>query len=86
MWDIVLELLSFIGIRALKKKKREDSESTPGKNIAPNEGKDISGRTSDEGGPVCVGCNRTVEKGAIYEVGKAWCMGCYKSHVLKIRE
>ncbi len=86
MWDIVLELLSYLGIRALKKKKKEDTDLTSAETSDPNQGKDISGRTSAEGVPVCAGCSLTVEKGAIYELGKAWCVDCYKSHVLKIHE
>lgn len=84
MWDIVLELLSYVGIRALKKKREGNTELTPAETSDPNEGKDISGRTSEEGLPVCAGCSRTVEKGAIYELGKAWCVDCYKHHVLKV--
>ena len=35
---------------------------------------------------VCTDCSRTVEKDAIYELGKTWCVDCYKSNVLKIHE
>jgi hypothetical protein len=86
VWDIVLELLSFVGLRVLKKKKREDTELTPAETSDPNQGRDITGGTSAEGVPLCAGCNRAVQKGAIYEVGKTWCVDCYKSHVLKVQQ
>jgi hypothetical protein len=86
VWDTVLELLAYLGIRALKKKKKEDTDSTSAETSGPNLGNDVSGRTSEGGIPVCAGCSRTVEKGAIFEIGKTWCVDCYKSHVLKVRE
>ncbi len=86
MLDILLELLAYLGIRVLKKKKKTDTELTSPETTDPNQGKDISGRASEEGVPVCAGCSRIVEKGAIYELGKTWCRDCYKSHVLKVQE
>jgi len=84
--DILLELLADLGIIGLRKKKKKSAEQTSPKTIDTNQGKDVSGRTSEEGLPVCAGCHRIVERGAIYELRKAWCVDCYKSYVLKVRE
>jgi hypothetical protein len=86
VWDFVLEFLAYLGIRALKKKKKEDTESTDAESIVRDQEQDPSGDEKREGISVCVGCNRTVEKGAIYELEKTWCIDCYKSNVLKIHE
>jgi hypothetical protein len=86
VWDIVLEFLAYLGIRALKKKKKEDTDLTSTASNDPNKEKDHSGITSQDSDSVCAGCHRIVEKDAVYELGKSWCMDCYKSHVLKIQE
>ncbi|MHA1943814.1 MAG: hypothetical protein ACW96M_05400, partial [Candidatus Thorarchaeota archaeon] len=46
---------------------------------------DTSREVTREGVSVCAGCNRMLEKDAIYELGKAWCTECYKTHVLKVK-
>jgi hypothetical protein len=84
--DILLELLAYLGILGLKKKKKKNEELKSPEIIDPNLEKDQSGRTSKEGISVCAGCSRIVEKDAVYELGKSWCVDCYKSHVLKIQE
>jgi len=84
--DILLEFLAYLGIRVLKKKKKKDTELTSPDTLDRDQGKDHSGRTSPQEVPVCAGCSRIIEKDAIYELGKSWCMDCYKSNVLKVQE
>lgn len=86
MWDFVLELLTYLGIRALKRKKGEEEGVTSAKGINQSQAQNHSGGAVQEGSPVCAGCNRAVEKEAIHELGKVWCRDCYKSQVLKIQE
>lgn len=86
MWDILLDFLAYLGIRSLRKKRREDAESPSPDTIDPSQEQDHSGGETRESNPVCAGCNRIVERGATYELGKAWCQACYKSKVLKIQE
>ena len=86
MWDILLEFLAYLGIRTFKKKKREDADSTPSEAVDLGEDVKHPGEGIREGVPVCAGCSQNIEKGAIYELGKAWCVSCYKSHVLKVQE
>ncbi len=84
--DILLELLAYLGIIGLKKKKKKDKElkspisndSTPKQNRSEG--------ALQEKVSVCAGCNRIIEKGAIYELEKTWCRDCYKSNVLKVQE
>jgi hypothetical protein len=84
--DILLEFLAYLGIRIFRKKKKKDTELTSPETIDPNQEKDHSRRTLQEGVSVCAGCGRIIEKGAIYEIGKTWCRDCYKSNVLKVQE
>jgi hypothetical protein len=84
--DIVLEFLAYLGIRVLKKKKGEDTESTSVDAVIGNQDLDNSERGIQEGVAVCAECSCAVEKDAIYELGKAWCRDCYKRHVLKVNE
>lgn len=86
MLDILLELLAYLGIRAFKKKKNEDKDLTSTETIDRDQEQDHSGSETRDGISVCAGCNHTVEKGVIYEIGKTWCKDCYKSHVLKVQE
>ena len=84
--DILLELLAYLGIIGLKKKKKKDKELKSPETIDPNQEKDPSGRASHKSVPVCAGCSRIVEKDAVYELGKSWCVDCYKSNILKVQE
>jgi hypothetical protein len=86
MWDILLEFLAYLGIRAFKKKKREEADLTSSEAVDLDKDLNHSGGGIREGVPVCAGCSRNIEKGAIYELGKAWCASCYKTHVLKVQE
>ena len=86
MLDILLELLAYLGIIGLKKKKKKDTELKFSITNDPTQKQNRSEGVPQEGVSVCAGCSRIVEKGAIYEVGKSWCMDCYKSSVLKIQE
>ena len=86
MWDISLDFLDYVGISSLKKKKGEDAELISTEVADANQEKDHSGRESPEGVIVCAGCSRILEKGAVRELEKDWCMDCYKSHVLKVKE
>ncbi len=86
MWDILLEFLAYLGIRSLKKKKGENAELTPTATVDPNKEQNLSGREIREGAFVCAGCGFKFEKGAVHELGKDWCMDCYKSQVLKVQE
>ena len=86
MLDILLELLAYLGIRTLKKKKKKGTELKSPETVDPNQEKDPSGRASQKSIPVCAGCSRIVEKDAVYELGKSWCVDCYKSNVLKVQE
>jgi protein-arginine kinase activator protein McsA len=84
--DIILEILAYLGFRAFKKKKKTDTDLTSLETVDPNQEKDESRRTFQEGVSVCAGCSRIVKKGAIYEQEKTWCMECYKTNVLKVLE
>lgn len=86
MLDTLLELLAYLGIIGLKKKKKKSTEQASPEIIDQNQEKDHSGRTSQIGVSVCAGCSRIVEKDAVYELGKSWCMECYKTNVLKVQE
>lgn len=85
MWEILLELVDFLGLIGLKKKKKKEKEviSVETNDSIPKQ--ETSGEVKREGGSVCSGCHRSLEKDAIYELGKVWCMECYKIHVLKIK-
>jgi protein-arginine kinase activator protein McsA len=80
--ELFLEFLGFLGLKKRKKGKK-DSISLKAKDSAPNQ--ETSKGVAQESSLVCSGCHRILEKDAIYELGKAWCMECYKTHVLKIK-
>lgn len=86
MLDILLDFLAYLGIRSLKKKRRENAESPSSETGEPQQDQGLSQSANQQGASVCAGCNSPVDKGAIYELGKTWCVDCYKSHVLKIQE
>lgn len=80
--DLVLMFLELLGIRKRRKKKTEPvaSELNDSSPEPIDSGRAVRGDTS-----VCAGCRRELENGTVYEYGKAWCVDCYKSHVLKIQ-
>jgi hypothetical protein len=84
LWEILFELLELLGLVGSKKKKKKETESI---SLETNDStkQDTSGEVKQQGGSICAGCHRVLEKGAIYEIGKAWCKECYKAHVLKIK-
>jgi protein-arginine kinase activator protein McsA len=85
LFDILLDLLELLGLISLRKKKKREKEST---SLEINDSaykQDTSGEVTQQGVSICAGCHRTLEKGAIYESGKTWCMECYKTHILKIK-
>ena len=85
MWEILLELLDFLGYLFLRKKRKKKKELISLEINDSTHKQDTSGEVKRQGGSICAGCHRTLEKGAIYELGKAWCTECYKTHVLKIK-
>lgn len=85
MWEILLELLDLLGIIGLKKKKKKETELISLETNDSTHKQDTSEEVTRQGVSICAGCLRTLEKGAVYELGKAWCMECYKTHVLKIK-
>lgn len=85
MWDILIDLLELLGLFGLKKKKKKETELTSLETNDSTPEQETSGEVTREGVSVCAGCNRILEKGAIYELDKAWCTECYKTHVLKIK-
>jgi len=83
--DILLEILEFLGFISLRKKKKKHTESTAPESKDPAQEGDRSPGVPQGGVSVCAGCSRRLEEDAVYELGKTWCMECYKSHVLKIQ-
>jgi len=80
--ELFLEFLGFLGFRK-GKKGMKDLISTKTDDSAPDQ--ETSRGVAQESSLVCSGCNRILEKGAIYELEKSWCNECYKTHVLKIK-
>ena len=85
MFETLLDLLELLGIISLKKKKKGEKEFTSLEINDSTHKQDASGEVTQQGVSICAGCQRTLEKGAIYESGKTWCTECYKAHVLKIK-
>lgn len=87
MFELIIDLLlDFLVLIGLRKKKKKDTELTSLKaeDYSPEQGNLTE--ASLKNNAVCAGCNSLVDKGAIHEDGKAWCLKCYKSRVLKIKE
>lgn len=85
MWELLIDLLELLGIVGLKKKRKKETELISLETNDSTPEQDTSREVTREGVSVCAGCNRKLEKGAIYELGKAWCTECYKTHVLKVK-
>ncbi len=85
MWEILLELLDFLGLIGFKKKKKKEKELISFDTDDSKRRQDTSGRVNLQDSSICAGCHRSLKIGAIYELGNAWCTECYKTHVLKIK-
>jgi hypothetical protein len=80
--DLLLDFLMVIGLRK-KKKKETGLTSLKTEDYTPEKGN--PGEAPLKGDAVCAGCNSLLDKGVIHENGKAWCLECYKTRVLKIK-
>ena len=85
MWDLIVDLLEFLGIIAYKKKKKQEKQLNLSETDDSTQEQDTSEEVTQQSSYICAGCNRILEKDAVYEHGKAWCTECYKTHVLKIK-
>jgi hypothetical protein len=85
LWEILLELLDLLGLIGLKKKKKKEKELISLETNDSIHKQDTSGEVKQQGGSICAGCHRRLEKDVIYELRQAWCMECYKTHILKIK-
>ena len=85
MWDLLIDFLELLGIVGLRKKKKREAElaSLEINDSAPEQ--EISKEARQDGVSVCAGCNRKLDLGANYELDKAWCSECYKTHFLKVK-
>jgi protein-arginine kinase activator protein McsA len=84
--DILLELLELLGFVALKKKKKNETEQASPKTYDSIHEQHGAGGIPTERISTCAGCRRTLDRSAIYELGEAWCIECYKTNVLKVKE
>lgn len=88
MWDLILDLLVMFGRDRLKGRKKEqrqsESESPPDADHAYH-AYSAEEEVNKLETLVCAGCQRRLKEQAVREMGKIWCMDCYKSHVLKVR-
>ena len=82
LFDLLIEFLTFLGFKKKKKGEKEftslEINDSSQKQNTPSEG-------TQQNISLCAGCHRTLEKDAIFELGKTWCSECYKTHVLKIK-
>ena len=85
MWEHIVDLLEFLGIIAYKKKKKQEKHLNLSETDDSTQKQDTSEEVTQQSGSICAGCNRILEKDAVYELGKPWCTECYKTHVLKIK-
>ena len=85
MWELLVDLLELLGITDLKKKKEQEQELISSETNDSTQKQDTSEEVTQQSGSICAGCNRILEKGAVYELGKSWCTECYQTHVLKIK-
>ncbi len=86
MWELLADLLELLGIISFKKKKKQEKELISSETNDSTQKQDTSEEVTQQNGPICAGCNRILEKGTVYELGKTWCTECYKIHVLKIKD
>ena len=85
MWDLLVDLLELLGIIVYKKKKKQEKQLNLSETDDSTQKQDTSEEVRQQSGSICAGCNRILEKGAVYEHEKSWCTECYKTHVLKIK-
>lgn len=85
MWEFLFDLLELLGLIGFKKRKKKEPELVTLETNDSTQKQDNSEEVTRQGVSICAGCHRTLKKGAIHESGKAWCMECYKIHVLKIK-
>ncbi len=85
MWELLADLLELLGIISFKKKKKQEKELISSETNDSTQKQDTSEEVTQQNVSICAGCNRILEKGAVYELGKTWCTECYKTHVLKIK-
>jgi hypothetical protein len=85
MWEHIVDLLELLGIIAHKKKKKQEKQLNLSETDDSTQKQDTSEEVTQQSGSICAGCNRILEKDAVYELGKPWCTECYKTHVLKIK-
>ncbi len=85
MWELLADLLELLGIISFKKKKKQEKELISSETNDSTQKQDTSEEVARQSSSICAGCNRILEKGAVYELGKSWCTECYKTHVLKIK-
>lgn len=85
MWELLFDLLEFLGLIGLKKKRKKKTELISLETNDSTHKQDNSEKVTRQGVSICAGCHRILQKGAIYELEKAWCTECYKTHVLKIK-
>ena len=87
MLDLILDFLLFLfGKRFFKKRKKEEAKLVSDETNSSMHNHHEEKEMTKKGLPVCAGCHCQLEKGAVYELKKAWCTECYKTHVLKIKE
>lgn len=86
MWEFFVDLIELIGMIVIKKKKKKKKELISSEKNDSAQKQESSREVKGQNGSICAGCNRILEKGAIYELGKSWCTECYKTHVLKIKD
>ena len=85
MWDLLVDLLELLGIIDYRKRKKQEKQLNLSETHDPTQKQDTSEEDTQKSESICPGCNLMIEKGAVYEQGKAWCTECYKTHVLKIK-
>ena len=87
MFEFIIDLLlDFLMVIGLRKKKKKDTGLTSLKTEDYTSEQGNPREASLKGDAVCAGCSSLIDKGAVHEDGKAWCLQCYKTRVLKIKE
>ena len=86
MFELIIDLLlDFLVVIGLRKRKKKDTELT---SLLTPDHTSKQGNTTEsslKNNVVCAGCNDLLDKGVVHEDGKAWCLRCYKTRVLKIK-
>ncbi len=86
MFELIIDLLlDFLMLIGLRKRKKKDTELT---SLTTPDYTSLQGNTTESSlkdNVVCAGCSSLLDKGVVHEDGKAWCLECYKTRVLKIK-